>query len=145
MLLQPLFFFYVIILQFKKVKSQNGQLQKDSLGKNNERTLTSEFSNLAQKWLKIVFANHCWWVLVKISSSIQLFILGGLAEGGSVAVAVGVSDMWEVTHNTWQVTPETWLFVLVLLSALVERFSGSRMRNFSYCWYTLLHSTPKRL
>ena len=42
--------------------------------------------------------------LVKISSRILLCILGELAEGGSVAVAVGVSDMRQETPNTQHMT-----------------------------------------
>ena len=36
--------------------------------------------------------------------------MGEIAEQGSVAVAVavGVSIMWEVTPDTWQVTPDMW-------------------------------------
>ena len=30
--------------------------------------------------------------------------MGELAGGGSVAVSVGVSYMWQVTHDTWQMT-----------------------------------------
>ena len=99
------------------VKSQIDQLQKDFLGKSNKITLVSEFRNLPQKILKIaarkeldwwVFAIHCCWVEVKISKSILPGILGQLARRGSVAVAVGVSEMWQVTHNTWHLTPDTW-------------------------------------
>ena len=55
----------VLFLPFTKVKTQIEWLQKDSLGKSNDKTLVSECPILAQKWLKIavqVFATHCWWV-----------------------------------------------------------------------------------
>ena len=35
-------------------------------------------------------------------------ILGELTGGGSLTVAVSVSDRWQVTRNTWHVTHETW-------------------------------------
>ena len=44
-----------------------------------------------------------------------LCLMGELAWGGTVAVAVGVSDTWQVTgdtqhvtHDTWNVTSKTW-------------------------------------
>ena len=37
-----------------------------------------------------------------------LCIVAELTGGGSVAVAVGVSDRWQVTLDTWQVTHDTW-------------------------------------
>ena len=75
---------------------------KDILGKSDERTWVSEFAIFAQKLSKIVarknlifcfFATHCRWVQVQISCSILPCIVGDLAGGGSVTVAVGVSDM----------------------------------------------------
>ena len=55
---------------------------------------------------------------VKISSSILLCKLGDLAGGGSMALAVGVSDMcrWQVKRFTWHVIPDTWLLIVNLLS-----------------------------
>ena len=47
-----------------------------------------------------VFATHCWWVKVKISSSILLCIMGESAGGASAAVAVAVSDIWQ--SSAWQ-------------------------------------------
>ena len=84
-----------------------------------------------------------------------LCIVGDLAEGWFVAVAVGVSDRWQVTvyrwhatrdtwHltcNTWHLTQDTWHFflhifllflsalVLVLLSANVMRWRVSRITD----------------
>ena len=86
----------------------------------------SEFALSAQKMVKIykqkqklVYTTHCWWVLVKISSSILLYIVGELAGGWSMAVAVWVSDMWQVTQK-----PNFDFFKFaVLLSLHVERFS----------------------
>ena len=42
---------------------------------------------------KMVFATHCVWIHVNISSSILLCIVGDLAGGGYKAVAVGLSDI----------------------------------------------------
>ena len=33
---------------------------------------------------------------------------GVIAGGGSVAVAIGVSERWQVTRDMWHVTPDTW-------------------------------------
>ena len=68
------------------------------------------------------------------------WIMGELAGEGSVTVAVGVSDMWQVTRDMWHLTHDTWhmtydFFVLVLLSAHVERFIVSCMRDFSVSHY----------
>ena len=43
-----------------------------------------------------------------------LCIVGELAGGGSVAVAVCVGDMWQVTCDTWYLTPDTWHKLLFL-------------------------------
>ena len=42
--------FNVLLIPFTKYKSQINQLQKDSSGKSNVRTLFSEFAILAHKW-----------------------------------------------------------------------------------------------
>ena len=66
-------------------------------------------------------------------------IVGELVGGGSVSVAVGVSDRWHATHDMWHRTPDTWhltptqprhqlnVFVLMQLSAYVNWFSVSCM------------------
>ena len=53
----------------------------------------------------------CW-----SSRNILLCIMGQLAGGGTMALAVGFSDMWQVkrntrhaTHDTWHVTHDLWL------------------------------------
>ena len=64
-----------------------------------------------------------WFVLKKfqVLGSLQtclLCIVGELAEGGSVAVAVSVthetqnvkSYTWHVTCHTWHLTPDTWYY-----------------------------------
>ena len=67
---------------------------KASLKKSREKDICLKNGNYAlQK--KVYF-----WVLVKISSSILLYVLGELALVVSVAVAVSVSDMLQVTPNT---------------------------------------------
>ena len=40
-----------------------------------------------------------------------LCIVGELAGGGSVAVAVSLSDKWQVTCDRWRMTHDTWHFV----------------------------------
>ena len=55
-----------------------------------------------------VFAAQCWLVLFKISISILIWIRGELAGRWSVAVAVAVSDMWQVTCGTQHATPDRW-------------------------------------
>ena len=66
---------------------------------------------LAQKWLTInpqkLFFGSSWIIL--------LCVVWELAAGGSVVVAVGVSNMWQmtrdiwhITHDTWHLTPDTW-------------------------------------
>ena len=37
-----------------------------------------------------------------------LCIVGELAGGGSMAVAVSASDMWHVAHDMWHVTTDMW-------------------------------------
>ena len=83
-----------------------------------------------------------------------LWIMGELAGGGSVAVAVGVSERWHMTRDTPRMTHDTWhrhqicdkrhmilsvpfwlfLFFLVsvLLSAHVKKFSVSHVQNLFY-------------
>ena len=70
-------FFYVLLLQFTKVKSQIYQLQRDFLEKSFEVILISEFTILVQK--------------LTIGSQVSM----ELAWGGLVAVAVdvGFSEM----------------------------------------------------
>ena len=51
------------------------------------------------------------WTNVPAFGSLQtsiLCIMRELARGGSVAVAVGVSDRWHATRNTWHMTCDTW-------------------------------------
>ena len=88
-----------ILFPFTVVQIPIGQSQKENLGKNYEKTLVPE---LVQKWLQIVGTKKLIFgslqlflydLEVNISSSILLCILGKLAVGGFVAVAVGVSDM----------------------------------------------------
>ena len=66
-------------------------------------------------------------------------IVGELQGGWSVAVAAGVSDMWQVTGDTWHVTPDTWLDfsqtgVLIDLAA-AWFWSGSRLINQVAAWF----------
>ena len=80
------YFVNVFLLPFTKVLCEYCCLQKDSLQKIEEKKVVSEFSMLAQKWSKMLLFGvgkppYC--------ASIK----GELAGGGSVAVAVGISDM----------------------------------------------------
>ena len=87
-----------------------------------------------------------------------------IAGGGSVAVAVGFSDKWRVTHDTWNVTNDIGhvthdirhvtnyfcvfffllqflsVLVLVLLPAHVERFNVFLLRNFSLKLFKIVFS-----
>ena len=145
------FFFAYFCSQLKKSKVKLINYKKIPWGK----VMKEHRSQNLQFWPEMVinyrinvwvFVTHCWWVKVKISSKILLCILGELAGGGSVAVAVGVSDIWQVTgdmqngtRDTWHMIHDMWLkikeislfFKLALLSAHIEKFSVSRMRNFS--------------
>ena len=56
-----------------------------------------------------------WWFLrfefVQVFGSLQtslMLIVGESAGGGYVAVAVGVSNRWQVTGDRWQETRNTW-------------------------------------
>ena len=73
----------VLLLPFTQVKSQIDQLEKGSLRESCKRTAVSDYAILAQKWLEIAEPNM-------ISSIILPYI-------GFMAVAVGVSDVGEVT------------------------------------------------
>ena len=48
-----------------------------------------------------------------------LYIIGELPWGGSVAVAVGFSDRWQVSRKMWHLTPDRWhmtfIFILILI------------------------------
>ena len=74
-----------------------------------------------------------------------LCIMGELARGGSVPVAIGVSDKWQMTRNMWHMTYDIlsflafllfytfmYILVLVLISASVKRVSVSHLRDFFY-------------
>ena len=63
-----------------------------------------------KKEKKRVFATHYW--LVLFETSILMCIPGELAGGRSVALAVGVSDKWQVTGYTQQVTYDLWHLTL---------------------------------
>ena len=76
--------------------------------------LVRNYRKLPRNFLDFfVFATHCWWVLVHISSSILVCILGELAGGGFEVVAVGVSDMWHATRDTLHLTPFFFLFLFI--------------------------------
>ena len=99
-------------------------------------------------------------------SSILLCTVGELAGLGSVAVAVDVSDRWQVTGDRWQVTCDTWhmthdtwhmivfcfvrfcpfsvlVSVLVVLFAHIDRFSVSCMRDFIFLMSLIMFHQSK--
>ena len=66
-----------------------------------------------------------------VSGSLQtswLCIMGELAGGGSVAVAVGISDMWQVTCNTWHMTHD------------MKHMTHETLHIFSIIFYLLIMS-----
>ena len=66
--------------------------------------MVSEFAILAQKWYKVALPKRVdFWVFAKHPAVHR----GKLPGGGSVAVAVGVSDMQQVTGDTGYGTHET--------------------------------------
>ena len=109
----------------------NFEVDEDRLG--SRYSPTSFFCLCIPRWLD--------WLLV-----------GVLAGGGSMAMALGVSDRWQVTCDNWHATWDTWhvthdflkiyllqflagwnysdFFVSVPLSAHIERLSVSRVRDF---------------
>ena len=70
----------VLLLPFTQIKSQIDQLKKGSLRESYKRTVVSDYAILAQTWLEIAEPN--------------MIILPYI---GIMAVAVGVSDVGEVT------------------------------------------------
>ena len=95
-------FLNILVLPLTKVESQIYWLQKDSWGKSNERTLVIGQNLLfwlrnGRKWPQE--ETNRWWVLVKISSNILMCILGELAGGESVAVAVYKNNLQMVTEE----------------------------------------------
>ena len=68
-------------------------INKDVLEKSNESKVVSEFVNIAQKGAKIALQKKKKVYIVFWSTQTSpLCIVGELAEGGSVAVAVGVGE-----------------------------------------------------
>ena len=81
------------------------------------------------------------WQFFLVFGSLQislLCIVWELNRGLSVAVAVGVSDRWQLTCDTQYAIRDMWhlfclflsVLVLVLLFSHVKRISASRMQNF---------------
>ena len=104
--------------------------------------VVQEFRILAQKWFK-----KARWSL----QAILMCLVGELAGGRFVAVAVSTSDLWQVTGDKWQVTCDTWhmthfYIVTVFLSADVNILSVSCMvkkKSFdfliSYQWFIIIY------
>ena len=72
------YFLKVLLLSFTKVLGQDKLLQTNSLQQSYERKVVSEFAILARYSLK--------WIIGSVHR------VGELAGGGSVDVAVGISD-----------------------------------------------------
>ena len=118
-----------LIAFFFNLMSFYSQLQKSNIKliKNKKKRLFGKVIRLHWSQNMYFFSEMVFWVEFKISSSILLCIQQGeWAGGGFVAVAVGVSDMWQVkgetqhmTVNKWHVTPDTWhlrsgsLFIII--------------------------------
>ena len=74
-----------------------------------------------------------------------LCIMGELTGGRSVAVTVGVIDMWQVKRDMWQLKHDFFLFfsfcpflsvlVCVLISENLKLFSVSRKQNLLFIKY----------
>ena len=83
-----------------------------------------------------------------IFGSLQLIVDGSrsrsaaeycCAEGGSVAIDSGLSDMWQVTRDTWQVTPDI---------LKVDFFALSKFYFWQFCaikWATKTLNMGKNL
>ena len=103
--------FYYSLFQRWKVESINSKrvIREKNIGlRICQFCLEMVNSQCAGKGWFVVFATHCWCIQVKISSSILLFICSrGAHRGGSVANAVCVSDIWQVTGDMQHVTPQT--------------------------------------
>ena len=74
-------------------------------------------SNFSSKMVQNLPANkkietkktRSWWSL----QIILLCMVGELAGGGTMTVAVGVSDMWQLTRNMWHLTHDMWQPVFI--------------------------------
>ena len=96
------------------------------------------FSHLEQK---LDFEDQ-WVVLESLQTSLLWKVLAG---AGSVAMANGVSNRWQMTCDTWHKTCDTWnmtfsssfpfclflpFFALLPISANIDKVSDSCMRDF---------------
>ena len=93
------------------------------------------------------FAFLVFWGFGSLQTSL-LCIVGDLAGGGSVAVAVGISYTWHMTFVQTKFSSFLSVLVSVLLSAHVERFSVSRVQHFlllkNQCSWTLGRSANNK-
>ena len=75
---------------------------------------SQKWYKIAQKWYKIARQ-----IFLCVSlQTIQLWIAGG----GSMAVAVGVSDMWHVNHDMWHLTHDMWHLIFCWINIYVFMF-----------------------
>ena len=94
------------------------------------------------------FFQNCFSIFFLTLQTILMCTVGELARGSSVAVAAGVSDMWQVIgdtrhmkHDTWPLTHDTYFFCIIInfyfycIGATIRhirRFSVSCMRDFLF-------------
>ena len=74
-----------------------------------KKLVKGNWSQILQFWLRYSLKSPCW-IFFPVSNALYSAILLCivLARRGSVAVTVGVSDMWQVTRDIWQVTGDRW-------------------------------------
>ena len=109
----------VLLLPFTKVKSGSYQLQKDSLGKNYERTSVSEFAILAQIRSNFSVRKKVdFWAFVKqiptlpYCPTVSYCAYWGRKQDEGLWLwlfALVTCDSWQVTRDTWHLTRHTWL------------------------------------
>ena len=81
--------------------------------------------NFWSKSVSLILAFSGFWVFAKQSTIHN----GGISWGRSVAVIVGVSDKWQVTHNTWHVNINSnrplkslKCFHVITITAIMRKF-----------------------
>ena len=97
------------------------------------------------------FSFWIFWVIWSLQTSLlTLCIIGEFAKGGFVAVAVSVSDRWQVTcnrqlmtHDTWHVTCDIWHPTCNTCLWKKEKYNFVRFGPFWYwCYYPHMLRDP---
>ena len=107
------YFLWPFFWQIREVLGQNGQLQKYFSWKSDEINVVSKFVTfLSKEGLKLYAKTvgfYIFYFLFNCPFMSHLTVHSQeLAGGGSMAVTVGISDMWQVTGDTQHMTPDTW-------------------------------------